>query len=203
MKTMSDFVSRSRVRQIEPGRRLVSERVCEATGMTEYYDDALESRALFVPDSVTDRNEYGMLLEAGVSLLPAEPTDGGMKLLVPEGAQTLRQVIKSVAQDIERYKPLFIKLGGQLGALHNLSYGLSAQTEGRSVLSGIGFATSEGESFKNSLFFLPPFVVEPHIDFADSFGRVSRELRESEYFSEEDIVRVTWSVFLGVGKKVR
>lgn len=188
-----------------PSRRLITDVECQATGMSEFFDLASKKRVIHIPDGSDAANDYMMFLEGGLSLLPAsQGADGGLDLIVPSGAQTIQQALKSISTDTELYSPLFQQLGKQLRLAEDLHYGfLPLRMLGRTVLAGVGFApTADGDgSFKNTVFFIPPYTLSKDVSVEDSHKNIRHELQDSRHFSEQDIVRLQWALLMGFGEE--
>lgn len=184
---------------IEPSRRLLLPGVAQQTGMQEAYDNKRQIRTLFLPKGNDDIAEHDTFVSNGFAVLPSEKTDDGLILLVPDGTQTVRQILKSISYDTERYSPLFTQIGYELGKLSAKGYGLSV-LEGQTILSSVAFAPTEQSDFGESVFFIPPYTISQGTTVEDSNKNIHSELRQSPYLDPVKARDLMWAILLGFGK---
>jgi len=183
---------------IEPSRRLLSPETREKTGMREFFDVDLESRVISMPASSDQIGLHENFQQENFAVLDSQPDDSGLLLIVPDGAQTIRQVLKSVSQDVVRYRPLFLRVGIELGGLASRGYGLEPHTP-QTVLNSIAFAPTNLGDFAESVFFIPPYTITRDTSVEESNKNIHRELYNSSYFTPEAARELMWQILLGMG----
>lgn len=185
-----------------PTRRLIPEETAEAMGLKEYFSTVLDSRVIEIPPKSEAFQTHQELASGNLALLQARIAESGsLQLIIPDGAQTVRQVLKPLAEDVERYSPIFNQIGQQLGRLAGVGYGVRPVTTTRSILSSIAFAPQGRTSFENSIFFIPPYAFEKGVTPEDSSRNIRTELINSEYFTEYKIRTLLYETLLGFAKE--
>jgi hypothetical protein len=189
--------------ELDPSRRLLNPGIARRVGFEEFYDVAIGSRVISMPQGGQEARYHEELHEERLPVFSGMYRDEGLFLLVPEATRTLHKALPLISRDLKSYGEIFFELGRAMGQLDGSSFGLPESFSDRSILDGIAFSLDDSAAYGGRIYLIPPYRLDPmkpsdrvvHRD--QVVDAVYEELRHSRYLSQEAALRLTEMMVTG------